>query len=304
MATTVNITTTYAGKFESDQILLAALKEAITLQNGGISVREGIKKSWTISRLTSSGLIADRTCDFTDVGTVTLSERVLTPKDLEVNLKLCKDGFRATQFAEGMGSGRNNEQLANAVRSAMLSEIGAQIAQATETTIWHGDKANAGEFDGLITRATGDASVIDVVGTTVTAANVVAEIGKVYAAIPDAILAKPDLNIYVAPNVYRAWQQAIGANHYKDESVVGMKPLNYLGVNLYPTLGMNSSYMFAAEASNIWFGTDMMGDFSEAAVKFIDQSDKDGSNNVHFVGQWAADTNYGFANQIVLYTPA
>jgi hypothetical protein len=37
--------------------------------------------------------------------------------------------------------------------------------------------ATAGQFDGLVTLATADATVIDVVGEAVTAANVIAEMG-------------------------------------------------------------------------------------------------------------------------------
>jgi hypothetical protein len=304
MATTLSLTTTYAGQFEADEIILEALLSNVTLANNGLKVRDGIKKSWTISKLTSTGLIANRTCDFTDIGTVTMTERVLTPKDLEVNLKLCKDDFRASQFAMQMGAGRNNEKLAESIRVAMLAEIGAQIGAATEVSIWHGNKANAGEFDGIVTRAAADAAVIDVTGTAVTAANVFAELAKVRAAIPVQLRQSPDMKIYISPQVASAFQEALGAAGYRDESVVGAKPLNYLGLDLFATQGLSTSYMVAAESSNLWFGTDLMGDLTSAAVKFIDQSDIDGSNNVNFVSQWAADTNYGVGSEVVLYTPA
>jgi len=305
MATTTNITTTYAGEF-ADEIIQKALLSNVSLGNNGFRVRDGIKKEWTVSKLTSSGLIGNRACDFTDIGTINLSERKLTPKDLSVNLKLCKDDFRATQFSRQMGAGRNSEKLADAIRVAVLSEIGAQIGAATEVSLWHGDKGNAGEFDGIITRAAADANVIDTAAGAsggVTAANVLAEIGKVYDAIPVQLLGEADMRIYISPLVYRAYQQAVGAADYQNQGTVGMKPLNYLGLELFPTQGLSTSYMLAAQTSNLWFGTDLQGDLSSGAVKFIDQSMVDGSNNVNFVAQWAADTNYGVSEEVVLYTP-
>ena len=306
MATTVNITSTYAGQF-ADEILLKMLKESITLANGGVSVRDGIKKDWTISRMTSTGLIKNKSCAFDPTGTVTFTEKKLAPKDLEVNLELCKDDFRETQFAEQMGAGRNNEMLPRSIQVAIATEVGNQVAQANENDIWHGEDSNGGEFNGFIPLFAADGTVVDTAAGAsggVTSTNVLAEIAKVYNAIPVQLLSKPDLNIYISPLVFRAYQEKMGDGQgYKDEKTVGMKPLNYLGVNLYPTQGLQTSFMCAAQSSNLWFGTDLMGDMSSGAVKFLDQSFTVGGSTVNVELYWAADVNYGFGEEVVLYTP-
>jgi hypothetical protein len=40
-----------------------------------------------------SGVLADATCDFTDAGTLAMTESVLEVKNLQVNLDLCKSTF-------------------------------------------------------------------------------------------------------------------------------------------------------------------------------------------------------------------
>ena len=57
---------------------------------------------------------------------------------------------------------------------------------------------------------TADSDVVDVTGTTVTAANVIAEMGKIVDAIPSALYGKEDMFIYVSQNIARAYVRALG----------------------------------------------------------------------------------------------
>ena len=77
MATTENITTTYAGE-SSRRFISAALLEANTIANGGVTVLPNVKYQQVIHKLEVASMAADATCDFTDTGTVTLTERILT----------------------------------------------------------------------------------------------------------------------------------------------------------------------------------------------------------------------------------
>jgi 5-enolpyruvylshikimate-3-phosphate synthase len=94
MATTTSITTTYAGEFASKYIS-AALLSASTIENGGIEVKPNIKYKEVIKKIATDDLLADGTCDFTATSTITLTERILQPKELQVNLQLCKADFRS-----------------------------------------------------------------------------------------------------------------------------------------------------------------------------------------------------------------
>jgi hypothetical protein len=153
-----------------------------------------------------------------------------------------------------------------------------------------------------------DATVVDVVGTTVTAANVVEELGKVIDAIPASIYGKEDLFIYVPQNVYRAYVRALGgfgasglgANGFEgrgNNQVLG--DLAFDGVKIFLAEGLPSNKMVAAQASNLFFGTSLMSDWNE--VKVLDMADLDGSQNVRFVMRYTANVNYAYGSEVVYY---
>ena len=65
-----------------------AFKQANSLEY--MTLMENIKYKMNIQQMASTGAIADASCDFTTAGTLALTERVLAPKNLQVNLELCK----------------------------------------------------------------------------------------------------------------------------------------------------------------------------------------------------------------------
>ena len=92
-------TSNYAGKAAGFYIS-AALKEAKSLDY--LTIMENIKYKSNIQRMAGSAVVADATCDFTDAGTLALTEKVLEPKNLQINLDLCKktllDSWEAMQM--------------------------------------------------------------------------------------------------------------------------------------------------------------------------------------------------------------
>lgn len=102
MATTTSITTSYAGQFSSKYIS-AALLSASTIENGGIEVMPNVKYKSVIQKIATDAIVKDATCDFSATSTVTLSERIITPEEFQVNLQLCKKDFHATWEAVSMG---------------------------------------------------------------------------------------------------------------------------------------------------------------------------------------------------------
>jgi hypothetical protein len=58
MATTLDITSSYAGEY-AGKIIAPALLSANTIANGGVEVMPNIKKSETIQKLTTDNLFAE-----------------------------------------------------------------------------------------------------------------------------------------------------------------------------------------------------------------------------------------------------
>ena len=307
MATTTNVTTTYAGEFALPYIQ-AALLNPSTIRNGGVTVKPNVKFKQVLKKVAMSDLIKDGSCDFTPTGTITLTENVLQPEEFQVNFTLCKQDFRDDWEAIAMGLSAHDNLPPN-LADFIIAKTAAEVATANETIIWQGATGTAGEYDGFTTRFAADADVIDVVGTTVTAGNVITELGKVVDAIPAAIYGKEDLFIYVPQNVYRAYVRALGgfgasglgANGYEgrgNNQILG--DLAFDGVKLFLAEGLPSNEMVAAQSSNLFFGTSLMSDWNE--VKVLDMADLDGSQNVRFVMRFTANVNYAYGSEVVYYS--
>jgi len=310
MATTTSITTTYAGEF-AGKYISAALLSASTIENGGIEVKPNVKYKEVIKRIATNDLVKNATCDFDATSTVTLTERILQPEEFQINLQLCKKDFRSDWEAIAMGYS-TFDTLPPSFQDFLLAHVAAKAAENNEISIWRGANATVGQFDGFVTLATADATVIDVVGTAVTAANVIAEMGKVVDAIPATLYGKEDLYIYVSQNVARAYVRALGGFAASGLGANGTNAqgtqwfnngsLSFDGVKIFVANGLANNFMMAAQKSNLYFGTGLLADHNE--VKVIDMAELDGSQNVRIVMRFTAGVNYGVGSEIVLYTPA
>ena len=310
MATTTSITTTYAGEF-AGKYISAALLSASTLENGGIEIKPNVKYKEVIKKIATNDLLKNATCDFDPTSTLTLTERILQPEEFQVNLQLCKKDFRSDWEAVQMGYSAF-DKLPPSFADFLIAHVAAKVAQANEINIWRGANATAGQFDGFVPLLTADATVVDVVGTSVTAANVIAEMGKVVDAIPSELYGKEDLYLYVSQNVARAYVRALGGFGASGLGANGTNAqgtqwwnngsLSFDGVKIFVANGLADNYMVAAEKSNLYFGTGLLSDHNE--VKVIDMADLDGSQNVRIVMRLTAGVQYGIGSDIVLYTPA
>jgi len=309
MATTTSITTTYAGEF-AGKYTSAALLSASTIDNGGIEVKPNVKYKEVIKKLSTNDLVKDASCDFTATSTITTVERILQPKELQINLQLCKSDFVSDFEAISMGYSAF-DNLPPTFQDYLLGHVAAKAAEKNETNIWQGDAGNTGEFDGFVTLLEVDANLPaaqEVAGTTVTAANVVDELGKIVDAIPSALYGKEDLYIYVSQNIYRAYIRALGgfgANGVGANGVNGqgnnqaLGDLMFDGVKIFVANGLPSNTAIAAEKSNLFFGTGLLSDHQE--VKVIDMADVDGSQNVRIVMRFTAGVQYAIVEDIVTY---
>ena len=308
MATTTSITTTYAGEF-AGKYIAAALLSADTLDKGLVEIKPNVKFKEVIKKVATGDLVANASCDFSASSSLTLTERILQPEEFQVNLQLCKKDFRSDWEAVQMGYSVY-DNLPASFSDFLIGHIAAKVAQKTEQTIWGGVNATAGEFDGFVTLMTADGDVIDVTGTSVTAANVITELGKVADAIPNALYGKEDLTIYVPQNVARAYVRALGGfgasglgaagTDAKGTQWFGGEPLYFDGIRVAMVSGLASNKMVAAQSSNLYFGTGLLSDHNE--VKLLDMGDLDGSQNVRVIMRYTAGVQYGIGSDIVLYS--
>ena len=138
------ITTTYAGEF-AGQYIAAALLSAKTLDNKYITIHPNVKYREVIQKIDVTNIITNASCDFSTSGSVALSERLLTPKELQVNLELCKQQFVQSWEALQLGYSAFDTIPAN-FNDYLISYVGGIVAQATEISIWQGNNSTNGQF--------------------------------------------------------------------------------------------------------------------------------------------------------------
>jgi hypothetical protein len=309
MATTTSITTTYAGEF-AGKYIAAALLSAPTLDKGGMTVMPNVKYKQVIKRVATDDIIKNATCDFDPTSTITLTEKILQPESFQVNLQLCKTDFRSDWDAIQMGYSAF-DVLPKSFADFLIAHAAEKVAAGMETSIWQGVNNTAGQFAGIMTQLTTDASLPsgqEVAGTTVTAANVITELGKIIDACPAALYGKEDLTLYVSSNIYRAYVRAlggfaasgVGANGYDNKGTnQQLGDVYFDGVRVFMANGLANNTALLSQKSNLYFATGLLSDLNE--VKVLDLSDVDGSQNVRVVMRFTADAKYGFATDVVTY---
>ena len=308
LSTTTSITTTYEGQF-AGKYLAAALLSAPTLEQGGVTILPNVAYKQVMQKVATGDIVSNATCDFTPSSTITLTERVLTTEEFQVNLQLCKADLAQSWQSAEMGYS-SFKTLPKSFSDFLIAHVAAKVAAKIETTIWNGTNATAGEFAGFRTLLLADATVIDVTSTAITAANVIEEMGKVVDAIPAALYGNEGLRLYVSQAIAKAYVRALGGFGASGLGANGTNTqgtqwytngsLSFDGIPIFMANGMKSTDMVATTVDNLFFGCGLLSDNS--LCKTIDMSDIDGSNNVRVVMRYNAAIQYGIGSDVVLYS--
>jgi hypothetical protein len=297
-----SLTGNFAGE-KASGYLYPAILAANTIGSGIVTTHENIKYKLNVRNLATTGFLANATCDFVSTGEVALSDVVLEPKELQVNIELCKANFRTQWESLEMRGAITGQEIPASFQEFFIQKNLELIAKDFEVAIWQGT-TGAGSFEGLQAKLLANGAVVDVVGTTLSAANILAELAKVYDAIPDEVYVAEDVKIIIPISAAKFYQQALAAvgsdAGYLAQSTVGAKPLNYQGIDLVVANGLGANKMIAARTSDLHFGTNVLTDLAELRV--IDMAETDGSDNVRFVARMTGGTQITNGANIVYYS--
>ena len=315
LATTVTVNSTYAGQFAGEYIA-AALLSASTIDDGGLTVKANIAFKEVIKKLATNALVASASCDFDPQSTITLTERIIQPTELQVNLQLCKYDFVNDWESQSMGFGLG-QTLPPKFSDFLIAHVASEVAQNTEFNIWQGDTAGATytSFDGfekLIAAAvvSGDVPAAQAItSVALTSANIIDKLSEVVDAIPSALYGKEDLFLYIGTKAAKLYVQALGgfgANGLGANGVANMGTqwwnngsLTVNGVKIFVSPGLSDDKMYVAQRSNLYFGTGLLKSAQE--VKVLDMADLDGSNNVRMIMRFTSAVQFGIASDLVEY---
>ena len=298
------VNSTYAGSAAGFYIS-AALKEASSLEH--LTVLQNIKYKTSLQKVAAASLVRNSDCDFTDHGTLTLTDSVLTPKLLQINTQTCKLNLLESWEAETMKAGAMNNN-APKFEDYVISYFTQHISDAVESSVWSGAAVTNGQFEGFLTAATGAFAVngntvpttnAGGAGVAYTATNIIENLQTIAAAIPSTVYGREDLRIYMNWKTYRLYVSAISTLGY-----VNMYSMNneyeatFEGIKLAVVYGMPDNQLVAAQKSNLYFGTDTISDIT-SQIKMLDMSPLDGSDNLRFVGKFSGGVQVGIGSEVV-----
>jgi hypothetical protein len=283
--------------------LSAALKEAKSLEY--LTVLENIKYKENIQKMNGTGLVLDNSCDFSAAGTLALTEAVLEPKSLQINLDICKNTLLTSWNALEMRAGRDAGAPVS-FEDYVISYMGEIIADATETSIWGGVTGTPGQFNGF----TGyhllpgtDATVVQSAAAgAYTATNIVTELQRLVTDILGGtaadVLGKDDSYIYMSRKTFQFYIQKMSTDGYLNAyNMQGDYAPLFEGIKIAVCPGMEDNQMVFAQKSNLFFGTDLLSDSTRIGI--MDMSAIDGSDNLRLVARYTAGVVQGVGADIV-----
>lgn len=289
-----------------------AVKSGETLANNYVRTIDGITTKAVIqSTSIASEVIQAANCAFQDGDSVTLSESVLTLSDLKVNEELCR-GTLLPSWVSQRGARATTDWGSNEIRNFVIEQVAAKTAEGVENLIWRGGSvggagflSDSATFDSTGFAASSLASATTETITSMTAGNVIDQLGLVYqkaAADKSAILNKPDLKFFVSNKTAALYRQSLAKAGGFDATGVGQgynnqvtnqafATLNFLGIQIAECPGMFDDAIVLAQSENLVVGSNLMTDFS--SVQYIPVYQYDGSDNVRVVMQFGLGTVAG-----------
>ena len=281
----------------------AAILSGDTLAKGYVTLKEGVKYKAVLKKLANSAsLVQAAGCDFSQQGSLTLTESVLEVKDLMTNLELCKKEFAQDWEAAQTGRGFINDVVPSNFQDFLIGYAAAKVGETIEFTIWQGDTGGTyASFDGfekkLIAGLSGSAD--QTWAATLSASTVIADLNAIINALPSALIGSPETKLYMNRATAQFYRQAVSALGYNYMFQASDEfNLQFNGYDIYVCPGMSAGTIVAAQPSNLFVGVDANSDFAE--VKVVDMSLTDASDNVRMAMRYRCGVQVGVVTDCVI----
>ena len=279
----------------------------------------GVKSTQQVNTMDTDAVFQADSCGWSASGTTTFSGRTLTVAAIKVQEALCPKDLNTKYLQLTLPRGSKDDSIPFEQKYGEYKT--GLIAEQLETGVWQGNTASGNQalarFDGLIKIIDAASGVIEAnvsgfmtgapysVSGGITVNNVIAIMQGVYRALPVELLGKSDVKIMVGMNTFRTYQMALtNANlfHYNTDSSASNFEIVIPGTNLTVVAlnGLNNTNrIYAAQLSNIFFGTDLLGE-EDAYEIFYAKEAMEVRYNVAF----KAGVQIAFPEEIVKFTLA
>jgi hypothetical protein len=296
MPTTTSLTTTYAGELAGEIVAKALLSNVSTQY---VTMKPNVPYKSVVRKIDDTVTFAAGTCDFTPTGTITLTERILTLEEFQVQRQICKKDFFIDWTTADVMSGRVNTQI----QDAIIGRLVGGIAAANETIMWSGVNATVGQYDGFETLIkAGGSGAVSAGSGALTDANIIATIWDVINTAPAAVKGAAEKPaIYMGQAAWESYMQAqIAAGNGWYLTGGPEVSRRFVGMyEIYVCPGMTANNIIFAQPSNLMLGTWQENQMNEVFI--LDMQNLDGSQNVRYGARFYLGAQIAVAEDITYW---
>jgi len=305
----------YAGDFLSFLYQVFTVGNQV-IEKGVVNVQTGIAQKRALPRLSQTeDPIGDYTSGVPSAETVTTTyaERSLEPAEMTVYEEFLPEDFQDVwdkwQPVGDFTNLQHNPEFLADVIELYMNNGGTQLSKLFwqgDSTLGAGDALN--KFNGIVTRASADASTIKVTPAgAITQANVADRVAEVWSAIPDKFIDDADYQIHMNTTDFKLLQRF---NNDAKKTTVGVLDeqirMLFLNKRIVHYTGLPKNYIVGAKGvsdssrSNLFFGF-----YVEYSNENPRMDYKNNAGRLMFIRiDVKADANYRVSEEIVLYEPA
>lgn len=273
-----------------------------TVEKGLVAFETGIKAGRVITENINSVTMQAWTVNPTgsEAGDIGLEDTVVTPVKVEYIDKFTPDDLRSTRFNRDMKPGAIND-ISDEFNRLVLNGVAPLISLDAESKFWNGATAATKTAVAALTAGTANTSVgaaektlvaampttlfdslttkmiynknavgkrIKVAGTTLSSSNIATEIGKVYNAIPDAVLDGAEKPLIYAPRSVKKMINNFNlAQTYRDTFTVDLANDKYYYLDIEIVfVPLADNVIIAGVPMNFMWCTDLMDDYANVNI--------------------------------------
>ena len=300
-----------------------SLQKAHTIENGYVRVLPNVTKDTYIKKLVMANntisQVDTRDCAWTPTQRFTFDGKTITVKNFKINEEQCLedlDSVYSEMVFNSIGATKDKWPAVGEpqnLESALMFHLQNSLSNDVERLIWGGSgNTVAGIHDGILDKALADTDSIKVANpVTIDATNVLAEIQRVYDAIPDNVLnegefepEKAAVKIFVSLDIMRYLKQALSTTPTNYQVTLPSFTIDggkifYMGIEVC-LVGLPSNTMIAASRDNLYFATDLLSDTAEIRAQM--GNDLYDEAKWYAKGAYRADAGYIFGDEVVVYS--
>jgi hypothetical protein len=308
MANITQSNNTFVGN-SATGFISGALLQGKTLANNWIKIRPNVRYKQVLQKFDYPDAIQTYSANFSHSGTPTKNEVVLTITDLMTNVEYPKKQLENDWQSELMTGDATHTSPSKDFINYAIDQLSKTVGQQIELNLWRGNNtgnttAISGytKFTGLYRSIDTASGVNRVTATAITKSNVISMLDAVYAkglvSAPAIMADVTQLAFYVSPATGGYFQQAQTLTA-TDKSVVGARPMDYLGIEVRVCPGCNDDRIVLCNPDRLNFGTLLVDDTNSVSV--LDMTEQTLDLNIRMRMDYKCGTAVDYGAEVIYF---